>query len=142
MGMADHGRDGHRRPVSADLIDLINTRIEPQHWIHPRHEVRDDDHLAILITSMRDYGWQGPPIVVYGDVAFTGSHRLAAIAMLRDEGVDLEIPTVDITHICTVCDVDWEAHCAESGHHTYERDRSIAEKLPAEVVEYLGLDLH
>lgn len=129
-------------PTSSELIDLIDTWIEPQHWIHPRHEVRDEQLLTILIQSMRDYGWQGPPIVVCRDVAFTGSHRLAAIAMLQAEGIDLEIPTVDITHICMVCDVDWEAHCQEWGHHTCDRDRLIADKLPAAVVEYLGLDLH
>lgn len=126
----------------SELIELINTWIEPRQWVHPRHEVRDEEHLAILVQSMRDYGWQGPPIVVFDDVAFTGSHRLHAVAMLHAEGIDLEIPTVDITHVCMVCDVDWQAHCDEWGHLTYDRDRTIADKLPAEVVEYLGLDLH
>lgn len=127
--------------TTSELIDLINTWIEPQHWIHPRHEVRNEEHLAILIQSMRDYGWQGPPIVVYGQIALTGSHRLAAVAMLRAEGVDVEIPTVDIADVCTVCAVDWEAHCEEWEHHTDDRDIMIATKLPDEVVEYLGLDL-
>jgi hypothetical protein len=128
--------------ATGELIALINRWIEPQQWIHPRHEVRDEAHLGDLVMSLRDYGWQGPPIVVWGDVAFTGSHRLAAIAMLRTEGVEIEIPTVDIANVCRVCDVDWDAHCQEWGHLTYDRDRMIAEKLPAEVVEYLSLDLH
>lgn len=135
-------RRAYQNAPDPELIALINTWIEQRDWIHPRHEVRDRDLLAILVESMRDYGWQGPPIVVFGDVAFTGSHRLAAVAVLRAEGVDIAIDAVDIAHVCTVCDVDWPAHCQQWGHRTYERDRTIADKLPAGVVSYLGLDLH
>jgi hypothetical protein len=128
--------------MQSELIDLINTWIEPVYWVDPRHEVRDAEQLAELIASIRKNGWTGAPVVVHGATAFTGAHRIAAIEALRGEGVEIDIPTVDIADVCNVCDVDWEAHCEEWDGLTYDRDRMIADKLPAEIVEYYGLDLH
>lgn len=128
--------------MQSELIDTINTWIEPAHWVDPRHEVRDAAHLQMLVDSIRANGWVGAPIVVHGENAFTGAHRLAAIDILRDEGIEIDIPTVEIERICHICDVDWAAHCQEWDGLTYDRDRTIAEKLPAEIVEYYGLDLH
>lgn len=37
------------------------------------------DKVDTLVQSILSNGWQGPPILVYGDTLLTGSHRLAAL---------------------------------------------------------------
>lgn len=44
---------------------------------NPPHEVKDKAKLQSMITSLKN-GDQLPPVVVYGNDAYTGSHRMAA----------------------------------------------------------------
>lgn len=104
--------------------------------INPLHEVADQSKFEALKTSMDEDGWIGAPLVVDGDQALTGSHRYwAAIETFT------EIPRIDIADLCDVCDIDWDAHRAEYPD-SIEAYIAIADVLPADVVAYLGMDLH
>jgi hypothetical protein len=121
-----------------DLIELNSTGSP-----HPLHHVVDTDKLVVLMADMRVRGWHGAPIVVDGDDACTGSHRIAACVKLwNDEGIDIGIPQVEITDVASLYGVDWDAHRQECGDSWYEAVRTISDRLPAAVVEYLGLDAH
>lgn len=52
----------------------------------------DPARVAALVSSIRENGWQGAPILVCEDIArlITGSHRLAALAALYEEDFDLD----------------------------------------------------
>ncbi|MEW1737974.1 hypothetical protein AB0346_18655 [Nocardia beijingensis] len=126
--------------ISPETLALIENLTETSRGgFTPLHEVRDAAKLADLTAGMRRSGWQGPPLVVDGEQALTGSHRYwAAVAS------DTDIPRVAIAELCEALGVDWEAHLEEhDGSLRIDGAyRTIADKLPAEVVYYLGLDLH
>lgn len=46
--------------------------------LKPRHEVTDPDKANRLAADMRKNGWQGRPVLVWGDKALTGVHRIEA----------------------------------------------------------------
>jgi hypothetical protein len=50
--------------------------------------IEDGDKLRQIIESMRTNGWQGAPIVIWGDIQITGSHR--AVAAL-ETGTEAEV---------------------------------------------------
>ncbi|WP_040793306.1 ParB N-terminal domain-containing protein [Nocardia paucivorans] len=102
----------------------------------PLDGIVDPDKVAALAASMRENGWCGAPIVVHGEQALTGTHRYWAA-----RETDTDIPRIQIEDVCDICDVDWAAHC-EWWTTRYDCYVRIAEELPREVVEYLGLDLH
>lgn len=107
----------------------------------PLHEAQDHDKAAALKADMLERGWQGPPIVADNELAVTGSHRLAARSRASNEGVDVEMPMVQLSDVCTEFSVDWDAHCSDHPDW-YEAVCTIDTKLPREVVDYLGLDAH
>lgn len=47
---------------------------EIDQW-HPHH---DEDKIESLVESLEDGGWDGLPILVNGDQALTGAHRIEA----------------------------------------------------------------
>lgn len=104
--------------------------------ISPVHEATDAEKYTALVASMTEYGWHGAPLVVDGDQALTGAHRFSAA-----QATNTEIPCIQIEDVCRVFGVDWSAHRAEY-ETDYQAHLDIAEKLPAAVVQYLGLDLH
>jgi len=66
------------------------------------HEVRDQEKLSSMIDTIVS-GSHLPPVVVLGDTAFTGSHRIAAYLavekMIDNDEIDIyvdEIPHVEI----------------------------------------------
>lgn len=123
--------------IAPETIALIEEWTETRDGgITPVHEVRDDEKYAALVASMEEDGWQGAPIVVDGDQALTGSHRYwAAVATFT------EVPRIQIEDVCDLFDVDWAEHC-EEWPDEYDCHIHIVDKLPAEVVEYLGMDMH
>ena len=125
--------------ITTIIAELVET---PTNTPNPLHEVRDAEKLAGLMDSMTASGWVGAPVVVDGDWAITGAHRIAAAMRLwNHERIDIPIPRVEISDLCAVYGLDWAAHVEDSGDW-YEAIRTIAERLPAVVVEYLGLDAH
>lgn len=52
----------------------------------------DPDKVSELANSIKTNGWRGAPILVCQDHnhLITGSHRLAALEMLADDGFDID----------------------------------------------------
>lgn len=49
----------------------------------------EEDKVTALAENMRSNGYVGCPILVCNDQLLTGSHRLAALRKLEEEGVDV-----------------------------------------------------
>ena len=49
----------------------------------------DPQKVDQIAESIKNYGWKGCPILIYNDQLLTGSHRLAALKKLDDEGEDV-----------------------------------------------------
>lgn len=111
----------------------------------PLHEVTDPAKVDALAADMAEHGWRGAPIVTEGGSggnAFTGVHRIAAVArLLNTEGIETEVPYVDIADLCEQYDIDWAALLDEYDGETYEAAAALRHLLPREVVDYLGLDV-
>lgn len=123
--------------ITPQSVALIHERTEVrQGGINPLHDPYDSAKLAALIEDMTENGWRGAPLVVDGEQALTGSHRYWAALETW-----IDIPRVDIEDVCDLFGVDWSGHCDE-WEDTHDRYINIADKLPAEIVEYLGLDMH
>lgn len=50
----------------------------------------DESKVEEIVESIRNNGWIGCPILVYGEQLLTGSHRLEALKSLDDEEFDLD----------------------------------------------------
>ena len=61
----------------------------------------DEGKVRALADSMVANGWQGCPILVYADSLLTGSHRLAALKLIRDEYEDDSILGEDVAEDVT-----------------------------------------
>lgn len=60
----------------------------------------DSDKVESIYTSITKNGWTGAPILTYGNCLITGSHRLAALAKMFDDGYDMTFDcAVDVTDI-------------------------------------------
>lgn len=131
--------------MQTDAIDAL-TEIETS-IPDPLHEVRDRTKVDALTASLTEHGWQGAPILVDGDQAITGAHRIAAVVRLRNsEGIQVRIPRVQVRDLCDQHGVSWDDLLAEHGTgqgvDTYEAAVHLADVLPAATVDYLGLDAH
>lgn len=49
----------------------------------------DPEKVNQIAESIQKSGWVGCPILVFNDQLLTGSHRLAALKQLDDDGVDV-----------------------------------------------------
>lgn len=119
---------------------LIDTR-PSSYRFEPPHEVRDEQKVADLVASLDTYGWDGPPLLVEGECAVTGSHRIPAVDVLTRGGTSLEVPVLDIAELAADYGIDWQLLRKQ---HPYleEAAQQLAELLPSEVVATLGMDLH
>lgn len=114
----------------------------------PLHSAEDAAKVMRLADDMAANGWQGAPLVVDGEQAITGSHRIAALAALvNGQGIEVHAPRVQISDVFAAAGLDWSAHLAEHGADAgywqwYEAAAAAGHVLPAELVEYLGLDAH
>lgn len=90
------------------------------------HDPVDQAKLAILTTAYRT-GQPVTPVVVGGDVAFTGSHRLAAYwaafeEWAQDEDGDLlepELETIEVSDedyraACDLLDISWHVDATDA----------------------------
>lgn len=111
----------------------------------PYHGVRDTEKLAGLVDSMAAHGWVGGPVVIDGEVdALTGSHRIAAAAIVNDRwesGEDVcpvAVATIDIRDLFADAGLDYDA--------LYEDEDgdlpAIVRQLPETIREEYGIDLH
>lgn len=60
----------------------------------------DEDKAKEIAESIKKNGWQGAPILTYGNCLITGSHRLRAIQLLFEEDYDISFECAnDVTDI-------------------------------------------
>lgn len=123
--------------ISPDTIALIDGWAETRSGgLTPVHDVQDTAKYDTLVASMETDGWVGAPIVSDGDQAITGSHRYwAALA------TDTAVPRITVADLCECFDIDWNALRADH-FDTIDAYIALAGELPADVVAYLGMDLH
>jgi hypothetical protein len=69
------------------------SRLEFIDQITPPHDVDDAQKMRGLKASLQTLGWIGPPIIVIGCQALTGTHRLAAAKMA---GIQL-VPVLELS---------------------------------------------
>lgn len=110
--------------------------------LNPLHAAVDRDKLNHLVADIDENGWQGAPLVVDGENAFTGAHRIAAAAKLWNEhSISVEIPRVEISDLCEMYGLDWAEMVEQYDGDTYEAASALRAELPSEVVDYLGFDV-
>ena len=113
----------------------------------PYHETRERDKLNNLIASMSVNGWLGGPIVVDGEQAITGSHRLAAARSVNkrweaNEDVQrVEVETVGIDELFTMAGLDFSA-TSEAAPEGIDYYLWLVNALPYSIREEYGIDLH
>lgn len=57
-------------------------------WMYGINEV-DENKVNDIAESMKSNGFVGCPILVWNDQLLTGSHRLAALKQLEEDGLDV-----------------------------------------------------
>lgn len=132
-------RRGHLVHVERGRHGQFTNVVDPSDII-PVHDAFDADKLEALAESMRANGWIGAEVVVAGDQALTGSHRLAAA---EEAGTD--VPIVDIADLTATYGHSWTELLADfdwSDRPWYDAAARLADYLPADVIEYYGLDIH
>lgn len=58
----------------------------------------DSEKVNALAQAMLENGWQGAPILVYGESLLTGSHRVAALHKIYDMVLSFEIDDAEVLH--------------------------------------------
>jgi hypothetical protein len=125
----------------AALLDAITTT--PTSTPDPLHTPDDHDKVNQLATDMAVNGWRGAPLIVDGDSAITGSHRIAAVArLINRDGTEVLIPRVEITDLLDLWGVDWAEYVQDHDGDWYRAVVATGGLLPTELVAYLGLDAH
>ena len=72
---------------------------------HPPHEVRDTEKLQSMIDAL-EAGQELPPIVVTGDFAITGSHRIEAWYQAGQRPRVVEISDAEYAEAMEYLDLD------------------------------------
>lgn len=132
---------------TVSVVDRVDTLAQHAGGLfNPPHNVVDRGKRAALMRDMAERGWRGPPLLVNDENALTGSHRIAAVAELRNsKGLHVPIRHVEVADLCAEFDIDRaalvERWVADSGD-LVDLVARLIELLPAAVVDYLGMDLH
>lgn len=116
---------------------MTETALIAANSLTPWNDVDDAEKLTALIASMEVDGWVGAPVVVDGDQAVTGSHRIIAARQ-----ADIEVPTVDIRDLFANAGLDYDDVVEEYGGDRYEIVVRAEQFLPGDVVDQYGLDAH
>ena len=102
------------------------------------HEPKDENKLNDLVNSMRENGWQGAPLVCWGEQLYTGAHRSAAA-----EIAGIEYPTINLQDIFTEAGMDFE-----EAHWLYDQPAAddaemamVIGQLPTEIKDKYGIDI-
>lgn len=101
--------------------------------------IEDQAKFDALVASMTTNGWQGAPVVVWGDQAVTGSHRLYAA-----EAADIRPEVITIDEVCEEAGTTLAALIEEADAEYldwYQQAREVRYALPAEIVEKYGIDI-
>lgn len=75
-----------QKPKNKEVLIMTYNDIK---YAIPLNDV-DCEAVEELTTSIKLNGWQGCPILVWGNNLVTGSHRLATLKKLENDGYDTE----------------------------------------------------
>jgi len=128
--------------MSAEAARIAEITEVSHGGLNPLHDVTDRAKVASLAADMAERGWQGPPLVVDGENALTGTHRIAAVRALRNtEGIRVAVPRVEIADLCAAYGLDWAALRDQHDGDSYWAAAALRDVLPPETVDYLGFDV-
>jgi hypothetical protein len=97
------------------------------------HSPEDMTKVERIAADMLSNGWTGAPIVVEGEQALTGAHRLAAAQI-----ADIEVEAVELRDLFADADLDLDEIARDANYDLVE----IVNALPASVKAEYGIDLH
>lgn len=107
------------------------------------HEVVDEAKVKALAADIEARGWQGAPLVCWGEQLITGTHRYAAVQQLG--WLDSDIPTIELSEVFALAGLDLDAIHAEYGEPTSDEpifvDMLLFE-LPDAIRAAYGIDLY
>jgi hypothetical protein len=108
----------------------------------PLHEVEDWGKVGELMESIKQNGWQGAPLVAWGDQLITGTHRYAAWRKLGY--CDYDLPTIDLSEVFAEAGFDIDELHEKYGYPTVDDPEFVdfILELPAEIREKYGIDIH
>jgi len=101
------------------------SRLEYIDKLLPPHDVDDVQKVQTLGSSLQAEGWIGPPLLVAGNQALTGTHRLAAA---KSAGIRL-VPVIELSSLAGVADGILSANL------TREEIKNIINSLPESIKE-------
>lgn len=116
-------------------VDATTTRMQPA------HDGLDENRIEALTDSMRTSGWQGAPLVRWGEYDLvTGAHRWRAAQAAELAAV----PVVDLEDVYREEGLDFAAlHAAHGNPTLYEPDMvDLLGELPVSAREAYGIDMH
>ena len=106
----------------------------------PPHEVRDEQKLEEIKESLKQNGWQGSPLVIWGDDdLLTGSHRYAAAVDLGWS--DSEIPTIDLEDVFAEGGLDFDELHEIFDYPTLDEitGSGMLDELPKSIIKKYGI---
>lgn len=105
------------------------------------NEIHDTQKYETIRESLSEHGWQGAPLVKWGDEdLITGSHRYLAAKSL--EWFDYEIPMVDLEDVFSEVGLDFADLHKKHGCPTIDEvfgGNALLHELPAEIVNKYGI---
>ena len=101
------------------------SRLEFTNKILPPHDVDDGQKVKNLQSSLQTLGWIGPPIIIIGNQALTGTHRLAAAKLA---GIQM-IPVIELSSLAG------NANGITFADLTREEIKNVIKSLPESIKE-------
>lgn len=88
-----------------------------------------------LAASMREHGWIGQPVVVWGDMLITGTHRQAAAKV-----AEIAMPVIELADVVGADELDrLIAEWGEPLGGWYDVVDAVLSRLPAETIDAWGI---
>lgn len=102
------------------------------------HDPEDSDKVQQLAQAMRENGWQGAPLVAWGEQLYTGAHRSAAAKI-----AGIEFPVIDLEAIFEEAEIDFEEALEWAGYPTADDTAMtmVFAELPQDIKDKYGIDI-
>ena len=110
-----------------------------------------EEKIAYISGWMADLGWVGVPIVVDGEQALTGSHRLTAARIVNqrweagDDVRRVDVPTVTLAELYELAGLDYLTTSEAQGQlcvNEHEYYLAMVRALPVSILDEYRIDLH
>lgn len=129
------------------LIEVVNPLGLPvsHQWpiplnMYTDHAEPDDEAVSALAADMDERGWVGAPVVVWDDLAITGTHRIAAWKSIDAD----RVPCVDVADLLDAHGLVLDRASADEqygpDYTTVELIAASVANLPDDIIDTYGLD--